>query len=111
MSLLAGSSRWARRNRTSASSTAARSRGNSVEHHHFELPRLRELARRALPQVFEAILIPLGLFYAALSLLGPRAPSAPPWPGTSWPFCAGSGAVSACLVCSSWVRSASQLVR
>jgi hypothetical protein len=72
MRLLAGSSRSTRRNPTSASSTAARSRGNSVEHHHFELPRLRELARRALPQVIEAILIPLGLFYAALSLLGPR---------------------------------------
>jgi hypothetical protein len=42
-----------------------------VEHHHFELPRLRDLARRAAPQVLEATLIPLALFYAALRLLGP----------------------------------------
>ena len=39
--------------------------------HHFELPRLRDLARRAAPQVIEATLVPLALFYAALSLLGP----------------------------------------
>ena len=39
---------------------------------HFELPRLRDVFRRAVPQVAEAILIPLGLFYAALSVLGPK---------------------------------------
>ena len=39
--------------------------------HHFELPRLRDLARRAAPQVIEATLVPLALFYAALCLLGP----------------------------------------
>jgi hypothetical protein len=43
-----------------------------VEHHLFELPRLRDLARRAAPQVVEATLIPLVLFYAALSALGPK---------------------------------------
>lgn len=48
-----------------------RCRANGVEHHHFELPRLRDLARRAAPQVLEATLIPLALFYAALRLLGP----------------------------------------
>jgi hypothetical protein len=41
-----------------------------VDQHHFELPRLRELARRALPQLLEATLIPLALFYAALWALG-----------------------------------------
>jgi hypothetical protein len=40
--------------------------------HHIELPRLRELAKRAAPQVIEATLIPLGLFYVALWLLGPK---------------------------------------
>lgn len=43
-----------------------------MDQHHFELPRLRVLARRALPQVIEATLAPLGLFYLALWLLGPR---------------------------------------
>ncbi len=38
----------------------------------FELPRLRDLLRRAVPQIAEAFLIPLGLFYAALSVLGPK---------------------------------------
>jgi hypothetical protein len=42
------------------------------QHHHIELPRLRELFRHATPQVLEAILVPLGLFYAALSLLGAK---------------------------------------
>jgi hypothetical protein len=40
---------------------------------HFELPRLRDVFRRAVPKIAEAILIPLGLFYAALSVLGPKA--------------------------------------
>lgn len=39
--------------------------------HHFELPRLRDLAKRAAPQVIEATLVPLALFYAALAALGP----------------------------------------
>jgi hypothetical protein len=43
-----------------------------VDHHHFELPRLRELARQAAPQVVEATLVPLVLFYAFLWLLGPK---------------------------------------
>ncbi len=38
--------------------------------HHFELPRLRDLARQAAPHIIEATLVPLALFYAALSLLG-----------------------------------------
>jgi hypothetical protein len=42
-----------------------------VDHHHFELPRLGELARRSLPKVLEAMLIPLALFYLALWALGP----------------------------------------
>ncbi|HTW06185.1 MAG TPA: VC0807 family protein [Acidimicrobiales bacterium] len=40
--------------------------------HHLEIPRLRELARRAVPQVIEATLAPLALFYAGLAALGPR---------------------------------------
>jgi intracellular septation protein A len=36
----------------------------------FEIPRLRDLARHALPHVFEATLAPLVLFYAALWLVG-----------------------------------------
>src|SRR5579862_2838051 len=56
----------------SRSSRALKRRANSVEHHHFELPRLRELFRHAIPQILEAILVPLGLFYAALSVLGPK---------------------------------------
>jgi hypothetical protein len=49
-------------------------RANSVDshQHHIELPRLRELAKRAAPQVIEATLIPLGLFYVALWALGPK---------------------------------------
>ena len=43
-----------------------------AEDHHFELPRSRDLFRRAVPQILEAILVPLGLFYAALSVLGPK---------------------------------------
>jgi hypothetical protein len=43
-----------------------------VDHHHFELPRISELARRAAPQVVEATLMPLALFYAFLWLLGPK---------------------------------------
>ena len=54
------------------SRTVRRRRGNSVDHPHFELPRLRDLAKRAAPQVVEATLIPLVLFYGALSLLGPK---------------------------------------
>ncbi len=53
------------------SRTRHSSRPNIVDHHHFELPRLRELARRSLPQVLEAMLVPLALFYAALWALGP----------------------------------------
>jgi hypothetical protein len=49
-------------------------RANSVDNHqhHIELPRLRELAKRAAPQVIEATLIPLALFYVALWALGPK---------------------------------------
>jgi hypothetical protein len=43
-----------------------------VEHHLCDLPRLCELFRHATPQIIEAVLVPLGLFYAALSLLGPK---------------------------------------
>lgn len=54
------------------SRSGRRSRANSVDQHLFELPRLRELARRALPQVLEATLVPLALFYLALWLLGAK---------------------------------------
>ena len=40
--------------------------------HHFELPCSCDVFRRAVPQIVEAILVPLGLFYAALSVLGPK---------------------------------------
>lgn len=53
-----------------SSSSPGRSRRNSVDHHAFELPRLRDLARRAAPQVVEATLVPLVLFYGALAALG-----------------------------------------
>jgi hypothetical protein len=36
----------------------------------FEIPRLRDLARHALPHLLEATLVPLALFYAALWLVG-----------------------------------------
>ncbi len=55
-----------------ASRLAAGGRGKSVDHHHLELPRLRALARHALPQVVEATLVPLALFYAGLVALGPK---------------------------------------
>jgi hypothetical protein len=42
-----------------------------VDHAHFEIPRLRDLAKRAAPQVVEATLVPLALFYGALAVLGP----------------------------------------
>jgi intracellular septation protein A len=45
-------------------------RGKSVDHHHLELPRLRALARHAFPQVVEATLVPLALFYVGLDALG-----------------------------------------
>jgi hypothetical protein len=56
---------------TTSSRSVRPRRANSVDQHHFELPRLRDLARRALPQVVEATLVPLLLFYGALWLLGP----------------------------------------
>ena len=39
-------------------------------HQHFEIPRLRDLARHALPHIVEATLVPLGLFYGFLWLVG-----------------------------------------
>ena len=53
------------------SRTPRSGRPKSVEHHHFELPRLRDLAWRSFPKVLEAMLVPLALFYAALWALGP----------------------------------------
>lgn len=72
MRLPAVIARWVPRTLTSSSRVALRGRANTVEHHHFELPRLRELFKRAIPQILEATLIPLGLFYAALYALGPK---------------------------------------
>lgn len=37
---------------------------------HIELPRLRELARHAVPHVVEAMLIPVGIFYLSLWQIG-----------------------------------------
>jgi hypothetical protein len=37
---------------------------------HFELPRLRSLARHAIPHLIEATLIPLALFYGFLWIVG-----------------------------------------
>jgi intracellular septation protein A len=39
-------------------------------HQHFEIPRVRDLARHAIPHIVEATLVPLGLFYAFLWLVG-----------------------------------------
>jgi hypothetical protein len=39
-------------------------------HQHFEIPRVRDLARHAIPHIVEATLIPLGLFYGFLWLVG-----------------------------------------
>ena len=49
-----------------------RRRANNVDHHHVELPRLRVLVKRAAPQVIEATLVPLALFYGSFFVLGPR---------------------------------------
>lgn len=38
--------------------------------HHFEIPKLRVLARHAMPHILEATLIPLGLFYLSMWQLG-----------------------------------------
>jgi len=56
---------------SASGSSASGSSASGSDAHHFELPRLRELARRAAPQVIEATLVPLGLFYAFLATLGP----------------------------------------
>jgi hypothetical protein len=39
--------------------------------HHFELPKLRDLARHAAPKALEATVVPVALFYLTLKLLGP----------------------------------------
>jgi hypothetical protein len=39
---------------------------------HVQLPPLRDLCRRAIPQFAEALVAPLVLFYVGLSLLGPK---------------------------------------
>jgi intracellular septation protein A len=39
-------------------------------HQHFEIPRLRDLARHAIPHIVEATLVPLALFYGFLWLVG-----------------------------------------
>ena len=74
MSLPAVMSPGKSRKRTTSSSTGRLRRANSVDthQHHIELPRLRELAKRAAPQVIEATLIPLALFYLALWALGSK---------------------------------------
>lgn len=44
-----------------------RSSGNNVEHHQgFEIPRLRDLARHAIPHLVEATFVPLVIFYISL---------------------------------------------
>jgi hypothetical protein len=49
--------------------------------HHFELPRLRELARHALPHLIEATLIPLGIFYLSLWQFGAHVAI---WAALAW---------------------------
>ena len=39
-------------------------------HQHFEIPRFRDLARHAVPHIVEATLVPMGLFYGFLWLVG-----------------------------------------
>jgi hypothetical protein len=56
----------------SRSKRAPKRPANRAEHYPFEVPQLREVFRHATPRIIEAILVPLGLFYAALSLLGPK---------------------------------------
>src|SRR5690606_2179357 len=41
-----------------------------MEHPHLEIPRLAALVRHALPNIVEGSLIPLGVFYGALWLVG-----------------------------------------
>lgn len=43
-----------------------------MHHPPIEIPRLRALARHALPNLVEGTLVPLGVFYAALWLVGVR---------------------------------------
>jgi hypothetical protein len=72
MSPLALSRLAARLVATSPNARSGSGRAKGVEaHHHFELPRLRELARHAAPKAVEATLAPLALFYVALKLMGP----------------------------------------
>jgi hypothetical protein len=40
------------------------------QHQHFEIPRLAELARHAVPHIVEATLVPTALFYGFLWLVG-----------------------------------------
>jgi hypothetical protein len=57
----------------SANAAGASGRANGVEQHqhHFELPKLRDLARHAAPKALEATVVPVALFYLTLKLLGP----------------------------------------
>jgi hypothetical protein len=52
---------------------------------HFEIPRLRTLARHALPNVIEGTLIPVGLFLVMLHFLGVWGAMAV---GLGWSYCA-----------------------
>ncbi len=49
--------------------------------HTFEIPRLRELARHALPHLIEATLIPLGIFYLSLWQFGAHVAI---WAALAW---------------------------
>jgi intracellular septation protein A len=69
----------------SSSRRARRRRAINVDHPHFELPRLRDLAKRAAPQVVEATLVPLALFYSALYVLGPKGAI---WTALAWNYMA-----------------------
>lgn len=44
--------------------------GDDDGHHGFEMPRLSELLRHALPRFVEGVIAPVAVFYAALVLLG-----------------------------------------
>jgi hypothetical protein len=59
---------------------------NHPPHHPvFELPRLRDLARHALPHLVEASLIPLGIFYLSLWQFGSHVAI---WAALAWSSCA-----------------------
>ncbi|MBO0691536.1 MAG: hypothetical protein J2P58_01455 [Acidimicrobiaceae bacterium] len=54
-------------------------------HAHFELPRLRDLARHAVPHIVEATLVPVAIFYLCLWHWGSHVAI---WAALAWSSCA-----------------------